>query len=587
MEFISICFLSFIFLFFFRLLFFFFSLNFLLFDLTYMLEWEIFSVNRRIVEIVLIFDWIRIIFLSFVLFISCLVIYYRKDYIIEELNLNRFILLVLLFVFSIVILILRPNLIRILLGWDGLGLVSYCLVIFYQNVKSFNAGILTALSNRLGDVAFLLAIAWILNYGSWNFIFYLELMKFDLEIKIIGVLIVFAAITKRAQIPFSSWLPAAIAAPTPVSALVHSSTLVTAGVYLLIRFNLLIVDTKIRAFLLLISGLTIFIAGLGANFEFDLKKIIALSTLRQLGLIIRTLSLGFYKLAFFHLLTHALFKALLFICAGVIIHNIKNSQDIRDIGKLVIYMPNTFLCLNISNLALCGLPFLAGFYSKDLILEIVLIRPINIFSYFLFFFSTGLTVMYSFRLFYFTFLKFFGFGSLNFINDNRIIIQKRIIFLLGVVIFGGALINWLIFPFASIICLSFFLKSLILLICFIGGFIGFVVANLNFYSLNKSLKFYFFFYYFSSIWYMPFISTVGVTFFPLFVRLKIFKSLDQGWLEFFGVQKIFSYFLFLTKLNQIIQFNNLKIYLTLFVFWVFILFILVIFLYLDSLLLRA
>ena len=587
MEFISICFLSFIFLFFFRLRFFFFSLNFLLFDLTYMLEWEIFSVNRRIVEIVLIFDWIRIIFLSFVLFISCLVIYYRKDYIIEELNLNRFILLVLLFVFSIVILILRPNLIRILLGWDGLGLVSYCLVIFYQNVKSFNAGILTALSNRLGDVAFLLAIAWILNYGSWNFIFYLELMKFDLEIKIIGVLIVFAAITKRAQIPFSSWLPAAIAAPTPVSALVHSSTLVTAGVYLLIRFNLLIVDTKIRAFLLLVSGLTIFIAGLGANFEFDLKKIIALSTLRQLGLIIRTLSLGFYKLAFFHLLTHALFKALLFICAGVIIHNIKNSQDIRDIGKLVIYIPNTFLCLNISNLALCGLPFLAGFYSKDLILEIVLIRPINIFSYFLFFFSTGLTVMYSFRLFYFTFLKFFGFGSLNFINDNRIIIQKRIIFLLGVVIFGGAIINWLIFPFASIICLSFFLKSLILLICFIGGFIGFVVANLNFYSLNKSLKFYFFFYYFSSIWYMPFISTVGVTFFPLFVRLKIFKSLDQGWLEFFGAQKIFSYFLFLTKLNQIIQFNNLKIYLTLFVFWVFILFILVIFLYLDSLFLRA
>jgi NADH-ubiquinone oxidoreductase chain 5 len=244
------------------------------------------------------------------------------------------------------------------------------------------------------------------------------------------MLIVFAGITKRAQIPFSSWLPAAIAAPTPVSALVHSSTLVTAGVYLLIRFNFLIVETSLGFFLLLISGLTIFMAGLGANFEFDLKKIIALSTLSQLGLIIRILSLGFFKLAFFHLLTHALFKALLFICAGVIIHNIKNSQDIRDIGKLVIFIPLTLICLNVANLALCGLPFLSGFYSKDLILEIVLIRNINIFSYFLFFFSTGLTVIYSLRLFYYTFFKFLGQRSLNFINDRRLIIQKSIVSLL-------------------------------------------------------------------------------------------------------------------------------------------------------------
>ena len=493
MEFVSICFSSFIFLFLLRLVRFIYSLILLLFDLIYILEWEIFSLNGRIVEIVIIFDWIRTMFLSFVLFISSLVIYYRKDYILEELNLNRFILLVLLFVFSILILILRPNLIRILLGWDGLGLVSYCLVIYYQNIKSFNAGILTALSNRLGDVAFLLRIAWILNYGRWNFIFYLELIKVDIEIRIIGLLIVFAGITKRAQIPFSSWLPAAIAAPTPVSALVHSSTLVTAGVYLLIRFNFLIINRNLSFFLLLISGLTIFIAGLGANFEFDLKKIIALSTLSQLGLIMRILSLGFYKLAFFHLLTHALFKALLFICAGVIIHNIKNSQDIRDMGKLIIYMPLTLICLNVANLALCGLPFLSGFYSKDLILEMVLIRNINIFSYFLFFFSTGLTVIYSFRLFYYTFFKFLGHSSLNFINDRSFIIQKSICLLLIFAIFGGSIINWLIFPFLPLVCLTFLLKILILVICFLGGILGFLIANINFYTFNKSLKFYFFF----------------------------------------------------------------------------------------------
>lgn len=572
MEILSICFLSFIFLFFFSFLLFFLALNFLLVEKIYILDWEIFSFFGRIIEIVLIFDWIRLIFMSFVLLISSLVIYYSKDYIENELNLNRFILLVLMFVFSIIILIISPNLIRILLGWDGLGLVSYCLVIYYQNIKSYNAGILTALSNRLGDVAFLIGIAWIINYGSWNFIFYLELIKYDYEIKIVALLIIFAGITKRAQIPFSSWLPAAIAAPTPVSALVHSSTLVTAGVYLLIRFNFLFVGTVIGKFLLLISGLTIFIAGLGANFEFDLKKIIALSTLSQLGLMIRILSIGFYKLAYFHLLTHALFKALLFICAGIIIHNILNSQDIRDIGFLIIHIPLTLICLNVASFSLCGLPFLSGFYSKDLILEIVLVRRINLFSFFLFFFSTGLTVSYSFRLFYYTFLKFMNQNSFNSLNDQRKIIHKRMIFLLIFAIFGGSILNWLIFPFFPLICLSLIFKIFVLIICFLGAILGIFLSNISFYGLNKSLKFYFFSYFSSCIWFLPFFSTIGVSFFPLKISIDLFKSLDQGWFEFFGIQKIFKIFIIFSQIFQIIQFNNLKIYLIFFIFWILILF---------------
>lgn len=334
-----------------------------------------------------LFDWISWLFISFVLLISSLVIIYRKEYIREDKFINRFIILVLIFVLSMIMLIISPNLIRILLGWDGLGLISYCLVIYFQNEKSFNAGMLTALSNRIGDVALLIAIAWILNYGGWNYIFYVEYIKNDVLIIIIGGLVILAAITKRAQIPFSSWLPAAMAAPTPVSALVHSSTLVTAGVYLLIRFNYLLENNKLGQFLLLVSGLTIFISGLGANFEFDLKKIIALSTLRQLGLIIIILSIGFIKLAFFHLLTHAMFKALLFICAGSIIHNIINSQDIRSIGGLCIRMPLTATFFNIANLALCGMPFIAGFYSKDLILELISISYINYYIFFIYFFS--------------------------------------------------------------------------------------------------------------------------------------------------------------------------------------------------------
>jgi NADH-ubiquinone oxidoreductase chain 5 len=236
-------------------------------------------------------------------------------------------------------------------------------------------------------------------------------------------------------------LPAAIAAPTPVSALVHSSTLVTAGVYLLIRFRNLFIDTNLGKFLLLISGLTIFIAGLGANFEFDLKKIIALSTLSQLGLIISILAMGFFKLAFFHLLTHALFKALLFICAGAIIHNIKNSQDIRDIGSLTVSIPLTISCLNIANLALCGFPFLAGFYSKDIILEIVLISHLNLFSVFLFFFSTGLTVRYSFRLFYYSFIISINQSSINILNDKSLVMFKSMFGLLVFAILGGAMLN--------------------------------------------------------------------------------------------------------------------------------------------------
>ena len=571
MEFISICFLSFLFLIVLSLIFFFSGLVFLLLNFNYFFEFYLFSLGTEVASFVIFLDWIRLFFMSFVLFISSLVIYYRKDYILGDLNINRFILLVLLFVFSIIILIVRPNLIRILLGWDGLGLVSYCLVIYYQNVKSYNAGILTALSNRLGDVAFLLAIAWIFNYGSWNFLFYIEFIKNDFRIKIVRFLVIFAAITKRAQIPFSSWLPAAMAAPTPVSALVHSSTLVTAGVYLLIRFNLLFLETFISNFLLLVSGLTIFMAGLGANFEFDLKKIIALSTLSQLGLIIRTLSLGLSKLAFFHLLTHALFKALLFICAGAVIHRIKNSQDIRDMGSLIFSIPITLSCLNVANLALCGFPFLAGFYSKDLILESILIFNINLFSLFLFFFSTGLTVSYSFRLFYYSFVMSINQSAINGLLDNRKVIRKRIVGLLVFAIIGGSLLNWLIFPFSFMLRIPRIIKFLTLLICFLGGILGFLISNLKFFSLNKSLIYYFFSFFSCSIWFLPFISTVGIVNYPVKIGLNIIKSFDQGWIEFFGIQQFFLYFIQLRKFNLFFQFNNLKIYFIIFVFWIFIL----------------
>nr|QLY89711.1 NADH dehydrogenase subunit 5 [Xylophagus ater] len=565
------CIISFLNLILISFTFFIMGIYFLMNDLVYFIEWEVVSLNSLSIVMTFLFDWMSLLFMSFVLLISSLVIYYSKEYMSSDLNINRFIILVLMFVLSMMLLIISPNLISILLGWDGLGLVSYCLVIYFQNVKSYNAGMLTALSNRIGDVALLMAIAWMLNYGSWNYIFYIEAMKSDSEMLIIGGLVMLAAMTKSAQIPFSSWLPAAMAAPTPVSALVHSSTLVTAGIYLLIRFNILLIDNYLGKILLLISGLTMFMAGIGANFEFDLKKIIALSTLSQLGLMMSILSMGYAKLAFFHLLTHALFKALLFMCAGAIIHNMNNSQDIRTMGGLILHMPLTSSCLNVANLALCGMPFLAGFYSKDLILEIVSLSYLNMFSFFLYFFSTGLTVCYSLRLVYYSMIGDLNCSSLNMLNDEGWIMLRGMLGLLIMSIVGGSMLSWLIFPSPYMICLPYYLKLLTLLVCISGGFLGYMISNVSLFFFNKSMSMYFYSYFLGSMWFMPYISTYGIIKYPLKLGSDVLKSFDQGWSEFLGGQMLYSSLKNYSKMNQVIQNSNLKIYLLTFILWIIVL----------------
>ncbi|YP_009176631.1 NADH dehydrogenase subunit 5 (mitochondrion) [Anopheles arabiensis] len=573
---INYCKISFYFLMSISLSLFLISLKFLLTDLVYFIEWEILSLQSMSIVMTFLFDWMSLMFMSFVLLISSLVIFYSNQYMEEDYNINRFILLVLMFVMSMMMLIISPNLISILLGWDGLGLVSYCLVIYFQNVKSYNAGMLTALSNRIGDVALLLAIAWMLNYGSWNYIFYLDMMKNNIEMMIIGGLVMLAAMTKSAQIPFSSWLPAAMAAPTPVSALVHSSTLVTAGVYLLIRFNDVLMNWWMAQFLLLVSGLTMFMAGLGANFEFDLKKIIALSTLSQLGLMMSILSMGFYKLAFFHLLTHALFKALLFMCAGSIIHNMKNSQDIRMMGSLSMSMPLTCSCFNVANLALCGMPFLAGFYSKDLILEMVMLSYVNVFSFFLFFFSTGLTVCYSFRLVYYSMTGDFNSSSLHPLNDSGWTMLFSICFLTVMAVIGGSMLSWLMFLNPAMICLPLEMKLLTLFVCIVGGLMGYLISDVKLFFTNKALYFYNFTNFVGSMWFMPVISTLGVINYPLKLGLYSYKSFDQGWSEFFGGQMVYSQLKNYSLYLQEFQSNSLKIYLLSYMLWFIILLMLVV-----------
>nr|YP_009709658.1 NADH dehydrogenase subunit 5 [Velutinodorcus velutinus]QEX51676.1 NADH dehydrogenase subunit 5 [Velutinodorcus velutinus] len=546
---------------------FFMSLNFMSMDYSMVLEIEMVSVNSSSIVMSILLDWMSLLFASFVLFISSMVIFYSLEYMEGDLMINRFIMLVAMFVASMLLLIFSPNLISILLGWDGLGLVSYCLVIYYQNVKSFNAGMLTALTNRLGDVAFLMSIAWMLNFGSWNYLFFLDVMSNSMEMDIIVFLMVFAGMTKSAQIPFSSWLPAAMAAPTPVSSLVHSSTLVTAGVYLLIRFNFCMGE-KVKMILLFVASLTMFMAGLGASYEYDLKKIIALSTLSQLGLMMSILAMGGYVLAFYHLLTHALFKALLFMCAGAMIHGMSNCQDIRFMGGLINQMPLTCVFFVICNMSLCGLPFLSGFYSKDLILEFISMSNMGIYIYMIYFVSTGLTVAYTFRLIYMVLSGDYNHFCFHGINDSGLLMLKGMAGIIFFVVFMGSGLSWMMLSTPYFICLPFFMKMMTLIVTVVGGWIGYELAQLVLSYKSKSLKFNLSSIFMGSMWNMPYISTFGVNYFPLQQGEILYSSLDQGWSEYLGSQNLYSSLSFLSKFLQIFHLNNLKIFLSLTAMWI-------------------
>nr|YP_010597228.1 NADH dehydrogenase subunit 5 [Polyommatus amorata]WAK98813.1 NADH dehydrogenase subunit 5 [Polyommatus amorata] len=566
----NICFVSFFFLFFFMLINFFFGLYFIMNNLSIFLEWELVSFNSMNIVFSILLDWMSLFFMMFVCLISSSVIYYSKSYMSSEMNLNRFIILVLLFVFSMILLIISPNIISIFLGWDGLGLVSYCLVIYYQNFKSYNAGMLTALSNRVGDVMILMVVCWMMNYGSWNYIFYLSFMINDYSMNFIKFMIIIAAMTKSAQIPFSSWLPAAMAAPTPVSALVHSSTLVTAGVYLLIRFNYLLLDSFFLKLLMLLSGLTMFMAGISANYEFDMKKIIALSTLSQLGLMMSILSMGFCDLAFFHLLTHAMFKALLFMCAGMIIHMMNDNQDIRFMGSLSIYIPMTSLCLNISNLSLCGIPFLAGFYSKDLILEMFIMSNLNLLIFMLYYLSTGMTMFYTIRLLIYLMINDYNLISVYNIYDEDYVMLKSMMILLLMSIFSGSMLNWLIYNYPYMIYLSLNMKIMVIYFTLFGLFMGYFISNMNLNSLNKFLLTYNLSIFLCDMWFMPKLSTYSLSNLYLNYSYKMKILIDFGWSEYyssFGLMKVMSKYSFFYNFYQM---NNFKIYLFSFMLWMMI-----------------
>lgn len=536
-----------------RVLTFFVGLKLYLLDLVVFIEWELFyRVSLTLVYTILI-DWVSLRFISTVIFISSIVLIYSHSYIEGDKSFDRFIILVFIFVLSMIFIVISPNLVRILLGWDGLGLVSYALVIFYQNIKSARAGMITVLSNRVGDVAILVCIAWLFNFGSWDF-FYLQNAFLGRDLMLVLMLVVLAGITKSAQIPFSAWLPAAIAAPTPVSALVHSSTLVTAGVYLLIRFHNLLGVSRV---LLLVSVMTLLMSGWGANFEYDLKKIIALSTLSQLGIIIMVLSIGLFELAYFHLISHALFKSLLFLCAGYFIHARVNCQDIRLVGRAYVSFPRTNFYFVGCSLSLCGFPFLAGFYSKDLILESYFFTGINLLIYFFMLIGTIFTISYSVRLYYYLYIKAFKRVVVRVSEDTRVsglLIRGPITILFIFSVLVGSWFTWRFLPPASLI-LPWLVKRIILLgiLVLILGVSAVRKMDSGVKLINRSGLVY---WVLGQMWFLPYITSLNSVK-RLLVGKWFYRYADNGWLEFIGGQGGVTEVIFTSRLTD--KWNALSI----------------------------
>nr|YP_009773407.1 NADH dehydrogenase subunit 5 [Dendrochiton gothicus]QIZ12633.1 NADH dehydrogenase subunit 5 [Dendrochiton gothicus] len=529
----------------------------LLLDKTILVEICFFEFNSVTITLPILLDWPSMMFSTIVCFISACVMMFTTNYMSADIFLSRFTCVVMLFVLSMNLLIFIPSLTTLLLGWDGLGLVSFCLVIYYQNYKSLGAGLMTAFMNRIGDVAILLAIGITFSQGHFNAMFMWEFPTMTLVI----MMILLAGMTKSAQLPFCSWLPAAMAAPTPVSALVHSSTLVTAGVFLLIRFYpFLSTAPMFNLTLMIISSMTMVMAGISANFETDLKKIIALSTLSQLGVMMLSVSLGLFSLALFHLFTHAMFKALLFLCAGNIIHSHNNNQDIRKMSHLWHHMPLSSTCFNIANLALCGFPFMAGFYSKDMIIEMMSFNQNNTLICINMFLATWLTASYSARLSMAIFWsKMTQPTTISTSDEDNNVILPLILLTSGAII-SGASLSWIMVNPMELPTIPFHSKIMALLVT-IGG----ALSTYKFCTLELTTKFGTATNFFFTMWFMTmlsnnFISKPGMT-----GGAMTFKALDLGWMETLGGEGLLMSIKNLTILNQQNQSNlfNLLIALSL------------------------
>ena len=515
--------------------------------------------TSRKISLNFLYDQYFLVFLTVALIVTWSIMEFSYYYMSEDPKNTAFFRLLTIFLLKMLILTCSNSLFLIFLGWEGVGFLSFLLIRWWSTRRDARRSALEAvIYNRIGDIGLILFMALsVLIFNSWKL---KEILFFNSEPQFAPFLIfglVLAAAGKSAQFGLHPWLPAAMEGPTPVSALLHSSTMVVAGVFLLVRTNDLIASSPMwQTAILLLGGTTAIFAASTAIAQNDIKKIIAYSTTRQLGLMVTSIGIGSPILAFFHICTHAFFKAMLFLCSGRVIHSLKDEQDLRKMGGLRNLLPVTSACLALGRLALMGTPFLAGFYSKDLILEATGAGIINMLGIVLSMAATLLTAAYSFRIVLFCFLSNPSISSFSPIGEEKPNLTKALLRLALGTIIAGWFFSTFVFKSPSF-SVPEKIKRLPLIVTVLGTFLAislltFLVKTKTPSTQHKSL---------TLQWFFVDLAHTLITFSSFIFSLFFSnRTLDRGWQEKVGPQGIGNVSSSMSKINQNSQSGLIKQY---------------------------